>query len=58
MFGLKNIIPKVIISEDSFGTLQKKSEDYRKTITLLVNHLQLMNKIYEDYYGVYERNLA
>jgi hypothetical protein len=53
MHGLKNLLPNKLLADENFVTLQKKSDEYKKAIGNLINHLELINKVYENYYSSY-----
>lgn len=58
MNGLKNLMPKGIFAESNYSILKRKSEDFKRSINAFVEHLQQINKIYENYYAVFEKNVG
>ena len=58
MNGLKNLMPRGIFAESNYSILKRRSEDFKRSINAFVEHLQQINKIYENYYAVFERNVG
>lgn len=57
MSGLKNTLPKGTLGEANFIAIRKRSEEYKKTFMNFIDHLQLINHIYINYYTAFEENL-
>lgn len=58
MSGLKNLTQRSIFIEGNFSILKKKAEGFKRNINGFVEHLQQINKIYENYYSAFEENLS
>lgn len=49
MQSLKGIIPRPILSDESFSPVLKRAEEYRKATQQCIDFFQQINKLYEDY---------
>jgi hypothetical protein len=58
MYGLKNLVSKGILNDENYNVLKKRSEEYRRSMGVFMNHLQQINKIYEDYFSLLEKSLC
>lgn len=57
MSGIKNLTQRSIFIDGNFSILKKKADGFKKNINGFVEHLQQINKIYENYYSTFEENL-
>lgn len=49
MLGFKGLLPRQLLSDESFQPIIKKAEDYRKVTQVSIDYYQQINKILETY---------